>query len=435
MPIELQEYIFGFTVSVESILILKLVSKRFKLLVEKVFDPNYPNGRPFLWNCRKGNWKEVDRLLRDERIILQVNRYHYLVRICKYGEVSLLEYLLNHPRINSLKDNSKCLMAVVKMGHMEKIKLLVDRIEIDPDIRFKIMSKACKYNKPQVLKLFLDTSTTTITLAHNIRLIKQCSHIPNEDILLLLISHRCLSLFSQASKKRIYERALEYACSFGFIKIVETILGRNDVDTLEIGIPILSALYRDNACQVVKVLLQFTNGSIRGCAFSSICYILKDPELVKLFSQFQNMQISHKSFAEMICRVGDLELVSQCLHRGEKGEFLKAACSMGKIQIVAFLLKYEDLSTKDMYMSLFLACKEKNIEIVRLLLNDTRVDPTKNGQEILYSACSSQNIELLSLLLSHPKTNLVSLKKDLLPYLVENGKEEVIKLLLNWPSN
>lgn len=82
IPIEIQKEILGLCVTVKNLLSLKLVCKRFKKLVEEVYDPNIPEGKHFKWNAKHKNTKEVSRLLKYNRILRGIDKYGCLLDIC-----------------------------------------------------------------------------------------------------------------------------------------------------------------------------------------------------------------------------------------------------------------------------------------------------------------------------------------------------------------
>lgn len=100
LPIEIQEQILQFTITVHNILTIKLVCKKFKLLVEKVFDHNCLEGKHFKWNIKNKHENEVKRLLQDDRIINEANNYDYFVYACGCGAMDVVKSLLYDPRID-----------------------------------------------------------------------------------------------------------------------------------------------------------------------------------------------------------------------------------------------------------------------------------------------------------------------------------------------
>lgn len=429
LPIEIQQYILEFTVTVENLTSLKLVSKRFKVFVEQVFDHNYSNGKPLRWNLSHKNRQEVMRLLNDERVLLQTSKYSYMENVWYYGDIDLLTSLLKDTRIDPMLDGSRPLFLSSMRGSLSIVKLLLadPRTNLDSDTIFSAMLSACEWNRPQVLKFLLDKYP--IDPQQNKTLLGvQNRNIPSGETLYLLISHCSIQLFPLEERKKVYEIAIGYACSFGFSKCLEEILHQKDVLELDVSFGFLRACETRNY-QVMKLLLQFARIS-HGIWTRDIIQKLDSLEIVRLLVQSPNVTLPGEYLEELICRWNDLGLLQVSLSRIDKKRFLKTACLANRVKMVKLLLTHGDLDISSLHYALYSVCAQNHIEIAQLLLSDPRVDPSKTPQ-ILEKACYDENVELLQLLLKHPKVDPSFLGEDVLPYLVESGKTQVTQLLLN----
>jgi len=72
-------------------------------------------------------------------------------------------------------------------------------------------------------------------------------------------------------------------------------------------------------------------------------------------------------------------------------------------------------------------------EIVKLLLNDTRVNPSDQDNEALRNASARGHFEIVKLLISNPKLTFSDISSDAIVQASKNGHLEIVKLLLNDP--
>ena len=82
-----------------------------------------------------------------------------------------------------------------------------------------------------------------------------------------------------------------------------------------------------------------------------------------------------------------------------------------------------------------IACQERHIEIVRLLLNDNRVDinkATNYGRTPFYSACEFGHIEIVKLLLNEKRISIrkkTSQGKTAIDIAKEENHSSIVKLI------
>jgi len=119
-------------------------------------------------------------------------------------------------------------------------------------------------------------------------------------------------------------------------------------------------------------------------------------------------------------------------------------CKDGKVEEVQKLLQNSQINlnwqNQNKYLTPFyIACEKGHLEIVKLLLNDSRVDITKaddHDYTPFYIACQEGHTNIVELLLNDKRVdiNKVSRESDgLTPFSVAcyEGHIEIVKLLLN----
>jgi ankyrin repeat protein len=80
-----------------------------------------------------------------------------------------------------------------------------------------------------------------------------------------------------------------------------------------------------------------------------------------------------------------------------------------------------------------LASKNGHVEVVKLLLNDPRVDPSAENNYAIRLASENGHVEAVKLLLNDPRVDPSAENNDAIRWASKNGHAEVVKLLLNDP--
>jgi ankyrin repeat protein len=111
---------------------------------------------------------------------------------------------------------------------------------------------------------------------------------------------------------------------------------------------------------------------------------------------------------------------------------LCSAAGDGHIEIVKLLLSDSrlDLSARD-NDALRYAARNGHTEIVKLLLSDSRVDPSALNNEALRYSAGDGHTEIVKLLLSDSRVDPSARDNDALRYAAKKGHTEIVKLLLS----
>ena len=119
----------------------------------------------------------------------------------------------------------------------------------------------------------------------------------------------------------------------------------------------------------------------------------------------------------------------------KEGAPLVHAANNGSVEIAKILLQDPrvDPSLRDQ-LALSYACMNGRLPIVKLLLQDTRVDPSGENQRPLKDACEHGRAEVVRLLLKDPRVDpSVDNQAPIQLASTESGDPEVVKLLLQDP--
>ena len=438
LPIEIQRQIIEQIVTFKNLLALKLVSKRFKKLVEQIHDPNEPEGKHLKWSLSHGYHQEVARLLRDERILkgFNENKYlDYMVRFsdvktiktllddaridpnigapfespllvaCNLNRTDLVEMLLNHARVDIHFDNDQIFYRACYQGKLGLIQSLFGKTNFSPDIIYHGIKEACIGNRPQILKFLFakyDPSPEDI-----IELLDVLSRfVMVKDIMMLLLDHESTQSSNREQRSQIYSKAL-YTCTvWGFTDIAKRLLDERDV-----------VFDRNSIC------------------FPAIIQ-KKNPETLRLCLQYPNSTFSPDYNYSDLIHFDDVELVLLALKRGNVNIYslFNRAFSFQKKEMIATILKEYRLCSRDQYPVLYLACIFNNVEVVGYLLENYTISLSHNEFHLFEIVCRMESYGLAQLLLKHKVFDLGCFENfwtDTVPYLIENGKREIVDLIKN----
>src|SRR3990170_2153039 len=113
-------------------------------------------------------------------------------------------------------------------------------------------------------------------------------------------------------------------------------------------------------------------------------------------------------------------------------------CKILKNNVKFLLLNKECYSKQYLFFYFFeniqklfkLACKNNNIEVVKLLLQDLRVDPSDQSNDAIIWASQSGHVEIVKLLLQDPRVDPSGKDNKAIGFAISLGHIEVVKLLL-----
>ena len=288
LPTEILKEILAITATTEDLLSLKLVCKRFKTLIDLVYDHNKPDGIHFMWNMRQGNSLEVKRLLGDDRIISMANQYHYFYYAVIVGHLDTIRFLIEDSRVDpDLKPNEwkSCHIVVAYLdGRMDIVDLLLDHPRINLNnspinrylyeiIQFGLIDLAervypkldialysfrhlaefpYRHGRVHLLEYVLERS-----YPHSIDEISEIVMFispGNEQVLCILLDHPMIESADIEIKSRVYEFAIDKCLARGFTQAVKKILAKNIL---------LGHLYVHNGhnfdTKVLAILLESSN--------------------------------------------------------------------------------------------------------------------------------------------------------------------------------
>jgi ankyrin repeat protein len=108
---------------------------------------------------------------------------------------------------------------------------------------------------------------------------------------------------------------------------------------------------------------------------------------------------------------------------------LRTAVSMENISIVKLILQDKQIKPNVLNQILCDSCKNNNVDIVKILLADPRIDPTFRNNYSINHAIASGNTKLVKILMSDKRVNLFNTDNLIKAY--DKGMYKIVMLLLD----
>lgn len=443
IPNEILEQILGYIVSRRNLVSLKLVCKRFKQLVDYIYDPTESGGKHLLWNLECGNSLEVTRLLQDERILNNVNQGHYFYDIAVFGDLSVIkliiddpridpnmcpdshayhhviiaylygkldvfEFLISHPKFHTKFDCDSILHASTSQNCLRLVERLVlnERIEMSSNRAIcELRIFAYKYGNVNLWKYLKDKYPYTMGY-----IMELLTHIPRSDqVLNTLLDDECLECSDLETRIKVYKGMITISYYNGFVDSVKKIL--------EKGLLL----------EGVDVMSMDTVGSVE----STI-------QILKLLIKCPSVKLSYRP--KTLVSLNDTELIQLVLDilPGLHSDLLKEAVVQSRKDIVAFILKGRNRNASQ-NMNLAICdlvdpFSEAPPDMVEFILNDLGICFSCFDSRLIFRyACFRENGEIVELLLSNEKffqqLPHSFIKDEILPSLVLLGKTKLVAIL------
>ena len=194
--------------------------------------------------------------------------------------------------------------------------------------------------------------------------------------------------------------------------------------------PHLAKLLFKNTC------FQSTAGSYEKVKHALLTH---DIELVKnaLVTAFEeDPKLTISMLFPIACSYGNLDVVKLLSENGfhisyPDNEGLAQACRFGYLDIIRFIISDSKFDLSYTYDILRTAVYREDVDVIRVLLADDRMDPTN----LLEIAALNGNLEIFKLLLAHPRVlaHPPNCAKGIFLSAVSTGNTEIVKLLLAHP--
>jgi len=135
-------------------------------------------------------------------------------------------------------------------------------------------------------------------------------------------------------------------------------------------------------------------------------------------------------------RDGNIENIKELLKQGwdpsvDRNDPFFIACQYGQIEIVKLLLQDKRVNPASHDNSAIAeACREGNIEVINLLLKDSRVDPSGNSNYGIKRASRNGHVEVVKLLLKDSRVDPTAEDNFAIRTAFDNKHWKIVELLL-----
>lgn len=296
------------------------------------------------------------------------------VLACEKGHLEVVRHFLSHPAVIPDINESEALRLASKYGHVTVVEELLLDGRCDPNsCNSYSLIWACNNGHPEVVKVLLNDDRTDPSIEDN-RAIIHASCNGHVEVVRNLLSDERVSPEAQNNS------SLVFASFRGHTEVVRELLNSGRVDPSAQGNMSLIMACVSGHTEVVEELL--VNDRVDpACGIQRVGML--NQELVRVLDA---------------CRVKVSERLDNLP--------LLAACEGGHSKIVRLLLNDSRIDpTYKNYLAMKLASKSGYLEIVKMLLSDDRVDPKTAGKLAGRKAHSYGYDDIVTHLLLDPRVN------------------------------
>jgi ankyrin repeat protein len=328
--------------------------------------------------CDDTNHNVLEVLLRDSRL----DPSRVLLTAISFHCVKNVQLLLNDKRIDPSLDDQAALVTACENGNLEIVHLLLKDPRVDPsDSKSKCLHYACLSDQLEVVKVLLKDKRVQPCYKNVHAAIKRND---NFDLTVLLLQDSRLVI-----AQKNYLSLFNLACSCGNLKIVQFFLKDPRIS---------QHLHQEKFLR---------NAVISGC--SSVALLLLEKFHTTFSEVFFEELLSLVSCDRLPEPVEFLRRLFQLSKHRPSCFDLERACYGSSSELVRFLLVYVNPALNNQ-QALNVTLQRCNLDILPLLLSDSRVDPSANNQFALHLAFrvvdATKRYKILSLLLNDDRVVL-----------------------------
>lgn len=357
------------------------------------------------------------------------------------GQTELLEFLLRLPPSDPGSGNNYAIRVAAQEGHLEIVRMLLSDSRVDPTaLQCEVLALACGRGHGEVVKLLLADNRIKSTAGGG-RALREASSRGHTEIVQILLANQCVNQITATSQGA----ALVLAARYGHIEILKQLISDNSTITQVDYNNAFWAAFDNDHIAIAKFLLEDSLASgdpprIDPSQDSNKALRLASEkgytEIIKLLLRYDCVDptVMDNSPIEMAACYGRLQVVKLLLADERvsrldriKGNVIQFASRGGHVDIVKFLLTYPYIDpTAQDNSAIRLAAEHGRAEVVRLLLQDERVDPT----DALQYAVRQGHAAVVELLLRDNRVDPSIGNNKAFHEACERNYDKVVKLLL-----
>ena len=342
---------------------------------------------------------------------------------CRWGHLSIVEYLTSLPQINYTKDSwdRTSIYFAAEFGQAHIVKYLVESCNHDINVEDMYgntpLYMACIYNHLPVVEYLTAQPNCNINSNNESHPLIAAADKEHLEIVKHLIESSGCDI--NVREKGTGSTPLHKACYNGSLSIVEYLISKPQCDIEakdnEGNQPLHYA-----ACQGHKKLASIVGKKVSQDGLSKCMESAKqlaEPNIMKLLTDRCRISLINACISGNVDIVRHLVIDKHC-DVNAKGWIgytpLHYACKKGYFEIVKILTNHSQCNIEAKGNSnirpLHKACESGNVDIVRHLVNDKHCDVNAkggwNGYTPLHCACEKGTFEIVKFLTNHPQCNI-----------------------------
>lgn len=219
--------------------------------------------------------------------------------------------------------------------------------------------------------------------------------------------------------RELYTQILSISLDLGHYELITLILNNRKI----------SAAIFKRWMDITRIYYQLLSFVLSSISYEWKEYLVKENDIMVKYIPFTPSEMKELSYRYMTD-----ESLRRCLtdtrcDSSEDANFLaKIFSEVDNSEIIQLALKRAD--TRALGSAIFLASENGHSEVVKLLLNDPRVDPSVSYNSAIRFASRNGHSEVVKLLLDDPRVDPSADDNEALRQASQNGHIEVVKLLL-----
>ena len=341
---------------------------------------------------------------------------------CRWGHLSIVEYLTSLPQINYTKDfwGRTSIHFAAEFGQAHIVKYLVESCNHDINIDDKYgntpLYMACIYNHLPVVEYLTGQPNCNINSNNERHPLLAATDKENLEIVKHLIASTDCDI--NVSEEGTWYTPLHKACYNGSLSIVEYLISKPQCNIEAIDNKLNKPLHYA-ACQGHKEIVSILGKKVSRDSLSECMESAKqqaEPDIMELLNGYFEDRLINACISGNVDIVHHLVIDKHCdvNAKGSHGYTpLHYACEKGHFEIVKILTNHSqcNIEAEDGFNDrpLHKACESGNVDIVCHLVIDKHCDVNakgRNGYTPLHYACEKGHFEIVNFLTNHPQCNI-----------------------------
>lgn len=351
--------------------------------------------------CTEAHEDVVDLLLKCSRVDPTFAKNKALSRACAKGNLHIVKKLLKYPSVTSY-NLTKPFNKAVMSGAVDIVKLFVEKFKFDPSKEKSTLVTACASGSAALVDYLLRDYRIT----PGSDCLQTAAEFGYKDIMQRLMEDSRINFQYDSN------RALLLAAERGHLEMTDLLLSDSRMSKdADLSGPLLTAIRRGHT-QVVK-------------------RFLKDPRVDPILKDRQAIYVAAKHNRDEILHLFLAKMDPKSLHVVEKRCYLIAA-TLGRPKIIRTLLQVSTPTCDIATAAALIATKSQFKEVVETLFDhpNIEIDVAQENQAIFKYVCWWGWTDLAAKLLRHPRCTISTYDNEPFALSCKGGHVALVKLLL-----